>query len=108
MSPSNNAVVQRTWGLRELEARKSSTSPGGASSERSQFLSYGPEFKYDEFLITSNSLLAFLLGFATSIVMFCLGAPPVSPRTGHRDHFAHAPSYSKDTMADKKARFKVW
>jgi hypothetical protein len=88
MAPTNRAVVQRTWGLHELEARrlaistnssaKHSTSIPDTQASEKQRLTYGRQFKYDEFLAMSNAVSAVAFG-----IVFALGAvalmflPPV-------------------------------
>ena len=73
----NRAVLQRTWGLHELEARRQSTHADtnavgqpDAQAERKR-LTYGRQFKYDEFIVMPNVALgvvvaiAFAIGFAS-------------------------------------------
>jgi hypothetical protein len=88
MAPTNRGVIQRTWGLHELEARrlaisKSSnanniTSTPDAQAAEKQRLTYGRQFKYDEFVVLSNAVSAIAFG-----IVFALGAvalmflPPV-------------------------------
>lgn len=67
----NRAVLQRTWGLHELEARRQSThADTNAQAERKR-LTYGREFKYDEFIVMPNVAvgvmiaIAFAIGFAS-------------------------------------------
>jgi short subunit dehydrogenase-like uncharacterized protein len=79
MAPTNRAVVQRTWGLHELEARrlaistnssaKHSTSIPDTQASEKQRLTYGRQFKYDEFLAMSNAVSAVAFG-----IVFALGA----------------------------------
>jgi short subunit dehydrogenase-like uncharacterized protein len=88
MTPTNRAVVQRTWGLHELDARRTAlrmNNNTSASASEIQSLvaekqrwTYGRQFKYDEFLVMSNAVSAIAFG-----VVFALGAmalvfiPPV-------------------------------
>lgn len=88
MRSVNTAVVQRTWGLHELEARQrslsstpsgSATKDKGASSggveaslEQVQQLSYGPEFTYNEFLVMPNVFRAILFSSALALGILCL------------------------------------
>jgi hypothetical protein len=44
MEPTNKALVQRTFGLLELEARTS-------NSKEAHLERYGPDFVYDEFMV---------------------------------------------------------
>ncbi|KIO28863.1 hypothetical protein M407DRAFT_21940 [Tulasnella calospora MUT 4182] len=59
MSPVNGAVVRRTWGLYELNARDSAaTTPE---------MPYGSRFEYEEFLECGNYLVAILGSFAIGL-----------------------------------------
>jgi len=73
----NRAVLQRTWGLHELEARRQSThvdtnavGQSDSKAERKK-LTYGRQFRYDEFIIMPNVAIgvmitiAFAIGFAS-------------------------------------------
>ena len=96
MSGTNRAIVEHTWGLHELETRKfsegsDSVNLSGGTREQVQKLSYGPDFVYDEFVITSNSLLAMVWGLGFAVSAFCLFyVPPVSwfANDTHRKRFA--------------------
>lgn len=86
MAPTNRAVVQRTWGLHELDARRMALRiNNSASASETQTLvaekqrrTYGRQFKYDEFIVMSNTASAITFG-----IVFALGAmalifiPPV-------------------------------
>lgn len=101
MTPTNRAVVQRTWGLHELDARrtalrmnnKASVGAPGIQSlvSEKQRRTYGRQFKYDEFLVMSNAVSAITFG-----VVFALGAmalvfiPPVRPAFSRFDLFSFA------------------
>jgi hypothetical protein len=93
MTPSNKAIVERTWGLHELEAHRTesrtrSDTTGGTSNdnndkvrtlhEMAKRLSYGPQFVYDEFIITRNVFMSLLVNIGSAFVAFCLLTPPVS------------------------------
>jgi hypothetical protein len=80
----NRAVVQRTWGLHELEARRLGTNASSNTvskpddlAERKR-LTYGLEFKYDEFMIMPNATAAILLtiGFWIGLATLTF-VPPV-------------------------------
>lgn len=75
MAPGNRAILQRTWGLQELEARRlaintNTNSPHGPGVRaEQQRLTYGQQFKYDEFIVMPNAIAAALFG-----IFFALGA----------------------------------
>ncbi|KAH8103424.1 Saccharopine dehydrogenase-domain-containing protein [Cristinia sonorae] len=73
LAGGNRAIVQRSWGLREYDLRKSSVNP----PEDKRKSAYGPDFKYDEFLVTATwtSGLLLSLGFAFTVAFMFL--PPV-------------------------------
>ncbi|KAJ6578916.1 Saccharopine dehydrogenase-domain-containing protein [Mycena vulgaris] len=50
MKAPNRAIVQRSWGLLEVESAHNKTQ-----------LHYGPAFKYDEFIVTGGAVRALLL-----------------------------------------------
>ena len=60
MMLSNKSIVERTWGLHQyaLEA---------ATPERAPLLSYGRNFRYDEFQKTGSVVSAFLLSFVNIV-----------------------------------------
>lgn len=58
LANGNRAIVQRTWGLLEREARSS------AKSSNDQ---YGPEFQYEEFMVVQNAFLSLLVGLCIAI-----------------------------------------
>ncbi|KZV89417.1 hypothetical protein EXIGLDRAFT_771765 [Exidia glandulosa HHB12029] len=66
MSPTNRAIIHRSWGLFERQAQ--SGSPGA---------SYGPGFEYDEFLAASNPVFAFLSSMSIAIAGLLLFLSPV-------------------------------
>lgn len=75
MAPGNRAVVQRTWGLHELEARRlelransKDTGVPGAQQQQ-QSLTYGRQFRYDEFIAMPNAAVAIVFS-----IVFALGA----------------------------------
>jgi len=71
MEPVNKALVQRTFGLLELEARMSNT-------KEAQMDRYGPDFAYKEFMVLPSVFAA-----ASVTVVFFIGllfvgfVPPV-------------------------------
>jgi hypothetical protein len=73
MRGANTAIVDRTWGLHEVQARQRDKAP-----EHLRRLAYGPNFVYDEFFITNNAFYSLLIGIATAVITFCLLMPPVS------------------------------
>ncbi|KAF9012631.1 Saccharopine dehydrogenase-domain-containing protein [Cyathus striatus] len=60
MQPVNKHLVQRTWGLLELEAKNKSLT-NSSSKSSSQLPRYGPEFCYDEFVVLPSRLIAILM-----------------------------------------------
>jgi hypothetical protein len=69
----NRAVIQRTSGLHEIEARRQSTNMNAnaigkpdAEAEQKR-LTYGRQFKYDEFIVMPNAAIAVLVGVAFAI-----------------------------------------
>lgn len=92
MTPTNRAVVQRTWGLHELDARRmiartynniNSNDSAHASGNQSllaerQRRTYGRQFKYDEFLVMSSAVSAVAFGVAFALGAMALAfIPPV-------------------------------
>ena len=73
MSPANRAIVERTWGLHEVQVHQTQPTP-----EHIKRLAYGPNFVYDEFLVTNNTLLSMLVNLGSAFLAFCLITPPVS------------------------------
>ncbi|KAJ3573696.1 hypothetical protein NP233_g2261 [Leucocoprinus birnbaumii] len=67
MMPVNKALVQRTFGLLELEARTS-----GSSSKEAQLDRYGPDFVYDEFMVTPNVVSAVFITLAVVTVFLLI------------------------------------
>ena len=74
----NRSVIQRTWGLHELEARRQSTNVnvnaiGGpdAEAERKR-LTYGRQLKYDEFIVMPNAAVAILVTFSFAVAVAAL------------------------------------
>ncbi|KAJ7496625.1 Saccharopine dehydrogenase-domain-containing protein [Mycena latifolia] len=63
MKEPNRAIVQRSWGLLEVESAKDKSQPH-----------YGPAFKYDEFLVTGGAVRSVLLtlGFAVGVGLFLI------------------------------------
>ncbi|KAJ7750096.1 Saccharopine dehydrogenase-domain-containing protein [Mycena maculata] len=65
LSPANNAIVQRSWGLFETAAAHDPTHPR-----------YGPRFTYDEFLVTGGAIRSLILTLGMAIA---LGGMLISP-----------------------------
>src|ERR1700720_1064405 len=80
MASGNRSVVQRTWGLHELEARclshrlqaKTNAIDNPDALKEQRRLTYGPQFKYDEFIIMPNALIAVMFTVTFGIVLACL------------------------------------
>lgn len=75
MAATNCVVVQRTWGLHESEACrlsvKANTNDINKPNDEAQQqrLTHGPQFKYDEFVIKPNAVVAVL---STIFLQSCL------------------------------------
>ncbi|KAH8832228.1 Saccharopine dehydrogenase-domain-containing protein [Flagelloscypha sp. PMI_526] len=69
LAPLSRALLRRTWGLLELENAR--------SEER--ISSYGPEFRYDEFVQTPNRLIGLFLTLIVVSFMFCAAIWPIRP-----------------------------
>jgi hypothetical protein len=70
MAPVNQSLVQRTWGLKQMEAD---------SSQEGKALAYGPEFTYHEFARCRTTITSFLWSFTIAVVQVSLSAfAPVS------------------------------
>ncbi|KAF9462382.1 Saccharopine dehydrogenase-domain-containing protein [Collybia nuda] len=68
MKPTNKALVQRTFGLLELEALKASGSTNSRSSvTTARRERYGPNFSYDEFIVMPSRLAAIMFSAAFAI-----------------------------------------
>jgi hypothetical protein len=76
MSSTNMALVQHTWGLHELEMNKfsegSDVTIHGETREHAKSLSYGPQFVYEEFVITDSVIGTLLFSLGFSIVNWLL------------------------------------
>ncbi|KAG6878860.1 hypothetical protein C0992_007065 [Termitomyces sp. T32_za158] len=78
MAPGNKKLVQRTFGL--LELQKITAAQPGSSSEAAKLArreSYGPSFAYDEFLVMSSrfSAMAFSAVFMTGFMLLARLSP---------------------------------
>ncbi|KZP18410.1 hypothetical protein FIBSPDRAFT_595724, partial [Athelia psychrophila] len=62
MAPTNRQIVQRTWGLQELEERALSLR-GGVDLAEQKRLTYGPHLRYDEFIAMPNRIIAAAFSF---------------------------------------------
>ncbi|KAF8870481.1 Saccharopine dehydrogenase-domain-containing protein [Infundibulicybe gibba] len=73
MRPVNKALVDRTWGLKELAARD-----GTEATDESKQARYGPAFRYDEFMVMSSRPVAALFVSAFLLVLGLVAyVPPV-------------------------------
>lgn len=83
MSIVNLQVVQRSWGLFELATRNpdlvlGTSSQSGGEHEDSTELSYGSQFKYEEFLALPSRLHSLLVVlFSVTVAGAMLLFPPV-------------------------------
>ncbi|CAL1711640.1 unnamed protein product [Somion occarium] len=68
MGPANRSIIQRTWGLHQYEA---SQKPG------QKVLTYGPQFKYDEFMITKSKTTGALMSIGLVFGMLSLMITPI-------------------------------
>ncbi|KAJ7721479.1 Saccharopine dehydrogenase-domain-containing protein [Mycena metata] len=93
MSPTNRALVQRTWGLFETESAKDRTLPR-----------YGPAFKYDEFMVTRGPVSAVLL---TLGMVIGFGAFMVSPLRWLLQKFLPKPGEGPSPSVQKNGFMKV-
>ncbi|KAG5653801.1 hypothetical protein H0H81_010471 [Sphagnurus paluster] len=78
MQPTNRKVVQRTFGLLEMQARYAESSGANAKLlEAAQHERYGPSFAYDEFLVMPSRLSSVLVStsFAVLFGLLALVAP---------------------------------
>ncbi|KAG6827628.1 hypothetical protein H0H92_011031 [Tricholoma furcatifolium] len=79
MGPGNKQLVQRTFGLLELQARAEALQPGTPEEVKRTVLRerYGPSFAYDEFMIMPSRLTAaiFSIGFALGFSLVALFSP---------------------------------
>jgi hypothetical protein len=66
MAPVDRALLQRSWGLLEAEA-----------AQDTSYHHYGPEFKYDEFMVTGGAVRAVLLTLAMAIGAGVMMVTPV-------------------------------
>lgn len=76
MAPGNRQIVQRTWGLQELEARTLALK-GGAGLAEQKRLTYGPHLKYDEFIAMPNRIFAAAFSFVFVLTFSALAT--ISP-----------------------------
>ncbi|KDR76288.1 hypothetical protein GALMADRAFT_473621 [Galerina marginata CBS 339.88] len=79
MAAGNKAVIQRTFGLLEMQARDS-------KAKDAQLARYGPEFCYDEFMGTSGTMSALVftaaLIFSFGMLMVRYVAKKLLPQSG--------------------------
>ncbi|KAF7983029.1 hypothetical protein HWV62_24676 [Athelia sp. TMB] len=71
MAPGNKQIVQRSWGLQELEARTLALGSGQGIAEQKK-LTYGRQLKYDEFLAMPNRFIAAAFSFVFAVSMATL------------------------------------
>lgn len=79
MSVVNRQVVQRSWGLFELAGRSPELvfPPGSFGPQDVSGLSYGPAFKYDEFMVLPSMLHAvFVVFFLATVALAMATFPP--------------------------------
>jgi hypothetical protein len=83
MAIGNLQIVQRSWGLFELAKRNprlalGPTSQPGAVHEDTSELTYGSQFKYEEFLVLPTRLHSFLVVmFLVTVGLAMKLLPPV-------------------------------
>ncbi|KAI0821295.1 Saccharopine dehydrogenase-domain-containing protein [Irpex lacteus] len=70
MGAANRAIVQRTWGLNERAAKEN-------PSQETQLRTYGPEFTYDEFMVTRNKFSAIVLSLSVALGFAAMLIPPI-------------------------------
>jgi hypothetical protein len=106
------ALVQHTWGLHELEMNKfsegSDVTIHGETREHAKSLSYGPQFVYEEFVITDSVIGTLLFSLGFSIVNWLLFhvSPVSSPRNmGDIRVAANAVLLRKGSMVRQEIRF---
>ncbi|KAG5644513.1 hypothetical protein DXG03_008255 [Asterophora parasitica] len=77
MQPTNRKLVQRTFGLLELQAQNAETPGSSANVQTARRERYGPAFAYDEFLVMPSRLssIIFSTTFAIGIGLLALVAP---------------------------------
>ncbi|KAI6043480.1 Saccharopine dehydrogenase-domain-containing protein [Pisolithus marmoratus] len=82
MSTINKQVVQRSWGLFELATRSPELvfPPGSLDAQDVSGLSYGPSFKYDEFMVLASRLQAILVVVFLATVAFAMATFPPARR----------------------------
>lgn len=81
MSAVNTLIVQRSWGLFELAARNPTAvfPPELSTTVHMSESSYGPAFKYEEFMVLPSRLHALLLWVSVIVVGYVMALfPPVS------------------------------
>lgn len=71
MKPSNQAIVQRSWGLLEVESKQN---PSPELKKRY----YGTKFLYDEFAVMPNRVVAAAVSCVFIFGQLCLTISPVS------------------------------
>ncbi|GLB37942.1 putative saccharopine dehydrogenase NADP binding domain [Lyophyllum shimeji] len=77
MQPTNRKLVQRTYGLLEMQARSVDAAGSQEAAQAARRARYGPTFVYDEFLAVPSRLSAVLVStaFAVGFGMLALVAP---------------------------------
>ncbi|KAL0957916.1 hypothetical protein HGRIS_000097 [Hohenbuehelia grisea] len=69
MSSANRPIVERSWGLLEVEARSKSKTSGASGGDVPR---YGPNFVYDECLQTKSTFAAVCVSLGVAVVGACL------------------------------------
>ncbi|EKM53778.1 uncharacterized protein PHACADRAFT_260290, partial [Phanerochaete carnosa HHB-10118-sp] len=69
MASTNRAIVQRTWGINELQALET-------TSSEARTRTYGPKFKYDEFMVQKGKISSVLLSLSLAFTAVCVLIPP--------------------------------
>ncbi|TCD69589.1 hypothetical protein EIP91_007011 [Steccherinum ochraceum] len=72
MANSNRAIVQRSWGLHEYDMLRSLNN----RTPEKRKLSYGPQFKYEEFLAVASKTTAFVYSMSLLMAAICVFLPP--------------------------------
>ena len=75
MGETNSAVVRRTWALREVHSHCL------AGKKDPAHASYGPDFTYEEFMITPGTMSAFMSSVSMGIGLTAMAFTPVSDQS---------------------------
>ncbi|KDQ56275.1 hypothetical protein JAAARDRAFT_59177 [Jaapia argillacea MUCL 33604] len=77
MSHSNKAIVQRSWGLFQMDAFKAEAKATAAEKDSKKLLTYGPEFRYEEFLAMPSTIGAAAFSLVMGLIAVTLMIPPL-------------------------------